>query len=222
MITPGIPVTGAIHHVQEPDKSRNTYIDIIIGKNFSGKLPGAIASITVTGPKGNLPIGKDDFTYIPQLRDFWIRIPGSPAIGTYTFKVTSGSMSGSDVDSQSVLRTIPVPNANTFWPAEREKLTCKTPTFSWAAVEAEIPLYYRFETKDMQGNRIYQTRYIDDMLFIRLPTDLLKVGQTYRWRIRIADGPDWIKLNNRSHSPWLPFTVGKTHRQSDYAYRIPK
>jgi len=222
MIAPGIPVTGAIQHVHEHDNSSHTHIDIIIGKDFAGKLPDAIESVTVTGPKVNLPISKDDFTYIPQLRDFWIRIPGSPAIGTYTFKVTSGSMSGSDVDSQSVLRTIPVPNANTFWPAEREKLTCKTPTFSWAAVESETPLYYCLEIKDMQGNRIYRTRYIDDMLSIRLPPDLLQVGQTYRWRVRIADGPDWIELNNRSHSPWLSFTVGKTHRQCKYAYRIPK
>jgi CubicO group peptidase (beta-lactamase class C family) len=221
MITPRISVTGAIHHVQEPDKRLNTYIDIIIGNNFPGKLPDAIESITVTGPTGDLPIRKDDFTYIPSLRDFWIRIPGSPAIGKYTFTISSGDMSGSDVDKQSVVRTILVPSTNTFRPVKREKLTCRTLTFSWDAVGAKVPLYYRLDVKDMKGNRIYRTQYIKDMRSIRLPHNLFKVGQTYRWRIRVADESDWIKINNRSHSPWLPFTIGETVGKCNYMYRIP-
>ncbi len=70
MTAPAIPVTGAIQHVHEHDNSFLTHIDIIIGKDFAGKLPDAIESITVTGPNGNLPISKDDFTYIPQLMNF--------------------------------------------------------------------------------------------------------------------------------------------------------
>ena len=73
MTTPGIPITGAIHHVYEAENYSNAYIEIIIGKKFLGQLPGSIDSITVFGPQGKLPIDRDDFDFLPNLRDFWIR-----------------------------------------------------------------------------------------------------------------------------------------------------
>lgn len=217
-----IRIKGAIHCVHEPDNSTKTHIDIVIGKGFTGTLPDDIYSITVTGPNGDLPISKDDFIYIAQLKDFWIRIPGAPEIGIYAFTVTSNNGNGSATDTQSVIRAIPIPNTRTFSPAEGEALTRKMPSFSWTAVDAEKPLFYRLEIKDMGDKHIYRTNYVEDMLSIRLPPDLLKVGQTYRWRVRIADGANWITLNNRSHSQWLPFSVGQTHRQCEYAYQVPE
>jgi CubicO group peptidase (beta-lactamase class C family) len=140
-----IPITGAIQNVHEPNNSTKTHIDIVIRKGFTGNLPDDIDTITVTGPSGDLPISKDDFTYIPQFKDFWIRIPGSPEIGTYTFTVTSGNRSGSSTDTQSVLRTIPLPDTSTFSPAAGAILRSNTPTFSWGAVKATVPIYYRLE-----------------------------------------------------------------------------
>jgi len=216
-----IPIEGAIYHVHRPDNSFKTYIDIVIGKDFAGKLPEDIDSITVTGPNGDLPISKDDFTYNPLWRAFWIVIPGSPAIGTYTFKVTSSNKSGSTTDTQCVLRTIPIPDTRMFKPARGETLACKSPTFSWSVVDAGIPLYYQVQVQDMKSKDIYRTSYVEDMLSIRLPPDLLKAGQTYRWRVRVADGSDWIEMNNRSHSPWLTFSVNQTQSQCEYKYNVP-
>jgi hypothetical protein len=90
-----IPIQGAITHVHEPDDSSITIIDIVIGKEFTGTLPDDIDTITVTGPKGDLTLGKSDFSYYSQFRDFWISIPGAPEPGTYTFTVSSGNQRGS-------------------------------------------------------------------------------------------------------------------------------
>jgi len=46
-------------------------VEIQVGKDFSGRLPNDIIKIVVTGPNEKLPIAKSDFTYLPQLRDFY-------------------------------------------------------------------------------------------------------------------------------------------------------
>jgi imidazolonepropionase-like amidohydrolase len=205
MITPDIPVTGAIHHVHEPDKSHYTYVDIIIGKTFSGSLPGDIDTITITGPRGILPIRKSDFTFIPQLRDFFIRIPGSPEIGFYTFEIISGNKNGTTADYQYVLKTLPTPDTAAFSSNNGATLSSNSLTFSWHAVKTDMPVYYRFEINKLHGGRVYSTGYNKDMVSHTAPIDVLKSGQTYRWRVRIADSDDWVNVQNRSNSEWQIF-----------------
>jgi len=89
-----IPIEGAVYSVHRSDGSIKTYIDVVIGRRFPGRLPADIDSIIVSGPDGDLSIDKDDFNYYPQWRAFWPARPGSPEVGTYTFKVTSGNRSG--------------------------------------------------------------------------------------------------------------------------------
>lgn len=216
-----LPIKGAVYHVHAPDGSSRTYLDIYVGDEFTGRLPEDVDSITITGPNGDLPLGKDDFTYNPKLRDFWTALPGTPAIGSYEFKVKTGNSIGTATDVQSSLRTIPIPDASTMRPARREKITCKLPSFSWAAAQESAPLYYLLEIRDEAKNGIYRTEYVKDMLSLRLPPDVLEVGQRYRWRVRAADGPDWITLNNRSQSPWLPFAVAQTQERCEYNYQVP-
>jgi len=205
----GIPIKGVIRHVHEPDHNFKTYIDIVIGKGFTGNLPDDLDTITVTGPSGDLPIGKDDFIYLPKIRDFWIKIPGSPDIGTYTFTVTSGNMSGSAKDTQSVLRKILLPDTSTFTPAKWETLSSNTPIFSWGAVETGVPTYYQLQINKLRGGRVYATGRVEDMLSHTVPDGPLKPGQTYRWRVVVADSDNWSKVENRSHSKWISFTMAK-------------
>jgi imidazolonepropionase-like amidohydrolase len=207
MIIPRIPILGVIHHIHEADNSLNTHIEIIIDKNYTGNLPDDIDSITITGPSGDLPIGKDDFVYLPHFRDFWISIPGSPEIGTYTFTVTSGKRSGSATDIQSMVRRIPIPDVNSVSPNEGATLRSTTPTFSWGPVKAGIPVYYRLEIYKQPGGRVYSTGRIKDMLSHTIPDEILRPGQVYRWRIRVTDSDSWIKTQNRSHSEWRSFTI---------------
>jgi hypothetical protein len=40
-----IPIEGAVYHVHRPDGSHKTYLDVVVGRSFSGKLPDDIDSI---------------------------------------------------------------------------------------------------------------------------------------------------------------------------------
>jgi len=207
MTTPGIPVTGAIHHVYEADNYSNTYIEILINKNFQGQLPNAIESITVVGPQGKLPIDKDDFDYLPKIRDFWITIPGAPETGTYRFEVTSAGQSGATFDYQYVVQRIPTPDSTTFLPGSGATMDTTMPTFSWQAVKADQPLYYRLEINKQYGGRVFSTGRVKNMTSYTVPNGVLKQGQSYRWRLRVADNYDWLNVQNRSHTEWHIFHV---------------
>ena len=205
MITPGMPVTGTVRHVYDSDKMHATHFDVIIGKTFAGNLPDAIESITIKGPNGKLPIGKEDFRYFPHIRDFWISVPGIPQIGRYTFDVTSGRKNGFATDFQAVVKTIPLPKVGYFSPLNGSTLKSDNVVFSWKPVIAEEALYYRLEINKLHGPRVYSSGYIKGMQSHRIPEGLLKPGQSYRWRIRIADNGNWEKIQNRTHCAWQIF-----------------
>jgi len=207
MLIPGLPVTAAVKHVCDQDKAHYTNFDVIIGKTYAGNLPGSIDSITVKGPKGVLPIQKKDFTYLSQLRDFWIGIPGIPQIGTYTVNVTVGTKKGSAADIQAVVKTIPLPEVKYFSPRDGAVLNSANPTVSWKAVKTIEPLYYRLEINELNGGRVYSTGYVKSMRSHAVPSGLLKSGQSYRWRIRITDADSWENVQNRSHCAWQNFHI---------------
>jgi len=205
MMTPGIPITGAVHHVYEAENYSNTYFEILIGKNYLGQLPDSIDSITVFGPQGKLPIDRDDFGYLPKLRDFWIKIPGVPKAGTYRFEVTSSGESGSTFDYQYVVQKIATPDSATFSPGNGATIDATTPTFSWQAAKADQPLYYRLEINKQYGGRVFSTGRVKNMASYTVPSGVLKQGQSYRWRLRVADNYDWLNVQNRSHTGWHVF-----------------
>jgi hypothetical protein len=202
MLIPMIPFTAGVQHVVYPDSTHSAHFDIVIGKGFSRKLPEAIDAITVTGPEGRLPIEKDDFTFLPHLRDFWISIPGIPRTGTYTFDLISGSKSGRATVVQSEIKSMPLPDATLFYPLNGVTLTTDSQTFSWKAVKTELPVYYRLEINDFHGKRVYATGARQGMLSHTVPACFLKPGNAYRWRIRITDNPHWQQVQNRSQSDW--------------------
>lgn len=216
-----IPMGGAVYHVHRPDGSHKTYIDVVVGRSFPGKLPDDIDSITVTGPNGDLSIGKDDFNYNPQWRSFWIVLPGFPEIGEYSFKLVSGNSLGSATDTQVVVKTIPIPDVSKFKPAKAETDSCRTPAFSWSSINEPNALYYQLQIRDLNRRYVYRTDYTRDMFSVKIPPDLLKPGMTYQWRIRVADGPDWITLNNRSQSQWVTFSRNQIIKPCNYQYTVP-
>jgi hypothetical protein len=207
MLVPTIPVTAAVKHVHDQDKAHYTYFDVIIGKAYCSDLPDSIESISITGPKGRLPIQKEDFTYLHPLRDFWIKIPGIPQVGIYTIEVIGGKKTGSATDIQAIVKTIPLPEVKYFTPLNNATLNSDKPTFSWKAVKTKKPLYYRLEVNKHNGGRVYSTGYVENMTSHTVPKGLLKSGQSYRWRIRITDGNHWEKVQNRSHCAWQIFHV---------------
>ena len=210
-LIPGIPVEGNVIHVRQPDNSFNTQIEIIIGDSFGGTLPDDIDAITVTitDPDGvTTPLTLPPQRYFEQFRDFWYRIDGPPALGKYTFQVTSKGSSGTTTDFQTVNRAIPLPDITTFSPGEGATLTSKTPIFSWAPVEYPAgEIYYRLVIDDLTGKRIYGTGRAQNMLTHTVAEGILKPGQTYRYRVRVMDSDDWVEMQNRSESQGLIFTM---------------
>jgi len=216
-----IPIEGAVCHVHRPDGSHKTYLDIVVGRSFPGKLPDDIDSITVTGPNGELSIDKGDFNYNPQSRAFWIVQPGFPKIGKYTFKLAGGNSFGSTTDTQSIVKTIPIPDVSKFKPAKAQTEACRTPAFSWSSINEPNALYYQLQIRDLNRRHLYRTDYVRDMFSVRIPLDILKPGVTYQWRIIVADGPDWITLNNRSQSQWVTFSRNQIIKPCSYQYAVP-
>ncbi len=207
MIAPGIPVTAAVKHVVDQDKTHYTTFDIVIGKTYFGDLPGSIDAITITGPSGRLPIQKMDFIYLQKLRNFWIKSPGKPPLGAYTIQVNNGTQKGSATVLQSVVKTIPLPENESFAPLNGATLKSVNPTFSWKSENAAEPYYYRLEINKAGGSRVYSTGYVKNMQSHTIPEDRLKSGQSYRWRIRIADGGHWTTVQNSTRSAWKSFHI---------------
>ena len=212
-LIPGIPILGNVVHVRRPDNSFKTVIEIVVEENFHGTLPDDIDSISVTttDSKGvTTPLALPDYRYLEQFRDFWFTIDGQPARGTYNFSVTGRGSTGSAIDFQTVNRTIPIPDSNTFFPGEGETITLKTPTFSWAPVDhADFDIYYRLVINDLTGKRVYGTGRAQRMLSHTLPEGVLAPGQTYRWMVRALDNEEWIEIQNRSDSEWVTITVAQ-------------
>ena len=202
MLIPGIPVTAAIKHVYDQNKTHYTSFDIVVGKTYTGSLPGSIEAISIHGPAGKLPIQKDDFTYLPRLNDFWFRTPGKPMPGVYTIEVNSGNQKGSATVIQAVVKTISFPDTGSLSPKNGTVLGADAPTFSWKAVKSEEPLFYRLEINKLGGGRIYSTGYVKNMQSHTVPKGVLKSGQSYRWRIRITDGSHWTTVQNSTRCAW--------------------
>ena len=207
-LLPPIPVIGGVVNVRTAKDEFITVIDIIIGKSFTGKLPDDIDTISVKGPKGVLPLSRDDFTFWPVADDFYVVIPGSPEPGTYIFTVTSGRRKGSAVDTQSSLIPIPVPDLSTFWPADGQTLRSKTPTFKWGSViHFNKPVFYLFQIYDSDGKQIYRRGRRQGMTSQTVPAGILKPGANYRWRIRVSDSGHWMEEQNRSHTKRISFKM---------------
>ncbi len=204
-----IPIEGAVYSVHRSDGSQKTYIDVAIGRRFTGNLPDDIDSIIVSGPDGDLSLDKDDFNYNPKWRAFWHVKSDLPGVGTYTFNVTSGKKSGQAVDTQSTVAKIPLPDTRKFHPATGNSVACIPPIFSWQRLNSDKPFFYQVEIRDINRKHVYRTQYVRDMESVRLPPDILNSNKVYQWRVRVADGADWLSLNSRSQSGWVSFSTNK-------------
>jgi imidazolonepropionase-like amidohydrolase len=205
-------INVAIKNVRYPDDNYATHIEVIIGDDFTGNLPNNIDSITITGPKGDLPITRGGFTYYPQFKDFYISIAGSPEAGRYAFTVTSGNLKAIAMDTLSVLRSIPIPDTRALSPAQSAIIRSKMPRFSWGSVEYEkAPVYSRLEIWNPAiTERAYASKFEKNMLTHTIPVGTLKAGETYKWRVQAVDSYNWERVDNRTNSEWRTFKVAET------------
>ena len=205
---PDLPIYVSVMNLRNPDGSFVTAFDIEIDSAFTGTLPDDIDSITITEPGGGTVATIDDMAYYSQWRDFYTTIPGSPAIGTYTYTVTSGSLSGTTIDVQSVNRQIPLPVTAARVPSAGSTVASKTPVFSWDPVDYPgARLFYRLEISDMNGDRVWTSSRRSNMYSCGVPLNRLALGETYQWRVRVTDSSDYYQVQNRVNSEYLTFSM---------------
>jgi hypothetical protein len=209
----GCRIYGNVIQVRSPDDSISTDIEIVLQEDFPGQLPDDIDSIsvTVTDAIGAISaLTLPQYRYFEQFKDFWFRLPGAPALGKYTFTVTSKNLTMTAIDFQTVNRKLSLPNSNSFSPADGETLTAAAPTFTWAPVEyADAPFYYRLVIDDLSGKRVFETARVFNMLSHTVPAGILKPGQTYRYRVRVMDNTGWVEIQNRSDSEWVTIKMAE-------------
>ncbi|WP_300458048.1 serine hydrolase [Desulfobacula sp.] len=216
MISVKIPIEAAIHGVHEPGTGLCTYLDVIIGKGFPGDPARDIETIIVNGPNGQMPVSKNDFKYFGGSRDYWLRIPGSPKPGEYTVVVKGAGMEGRAHDVQNQPKPIPLMDQTQMKPSGMVN-TAGT-TFSWQAVSANASYYYQLEIRHASGRRIYRSPIIQNMISHAVPNDFLKPGASYRWRLRVTDHENFVKVQNRAQSSWIPLTMAD---KIAYRYQQP-
>ena len=202
-------ISGSVMHIHEA-VIHSTYLEVSIGSDFLGSVPGDITSVRATSPTGNnYPLTLD-----AQFNVYGVLIGGLPEIGTWNFTVTSSDgATGTDTDHQYIIRDIPLPQTALF----KSDLTTSTPSFSWAPVEYvppagfhKIPLYYRLEISQdnggSPGNRVFASDRALNRLHYTVPAGKLSSGN-YLWRVRVYDSADWKTVQNRANSDWVPITI---------------
>jgi Leucine-rich repeat (LRR) protein len=206
------PVTGSVHRMREEDGSYRTVYEVELS-SFAGNLPADISSITVTGPNG-LVLNKTNFTYVPQWKEFYLNVAGSPAPGVYTFTATSGSASGTSKDYQYNIHSFPKFDNTGFAPADLATVTSKTPIFTWTPIayvsDPTVPIFYRLEIWENDkglpdGTRVFASERLYNQLYFTVPPNVLQPEKTYYWRVQAVDSNDWVKVQNRTNSGWRTF-----------------
>lgn len=215
-------ITGVIHQVNRPGRAPYTYIDIQVGEEFTGKLPGSIDSILITGPKGKLALDLGDFRFLGDKRLFWTTLSGKPDPGAYEFSVKSGVLEGTTRVLRSDPYATPIVFVEADHPGPDATVSCPSPMFSWSSVGGEPSHYYQLQIQDTQKQEIFRSAFMRDQSTFRPPYQLFEGGKNYRWRVRVADAGRWTEIKNRSHSPWLGFTVSPSFARCDYKIQVPR
>ena len=212
-------LTPAVLYLHDSDDTYLTVLEVDVHHFSGGTLPDDIVSVIFEGPSGVIASLGDPRIEVEQSGNtdmyFWIKIPGEPEPGLYTFTVTSSVATGSFIrtasDTQTVIREILLPDETSFSPAPDAVLSSMTHTvFSWDPVSyQDVPLYYRWECQDAAGNRYSSPRTLD-MTSFEVPLGYLQPGQSYSWRVRVTDADGWVTTENRSQNAWKPFTMAAT------------
>ena len=202
-------VMGSFMYVHQPDGRLETYYDAEVGNFSLGSLPDGVTAVTVKDPAGNVILTKDDFEFLGEFNEFFVAIEGEPQLGTYEFSVTAGGLTITATDTQYENLVVPLPDMDSFEPANGTTVDSMTPIFSWDAVDFDNACY-RLEINDQDGNRVYATGYVQGMLSTVVPIGKLQPGQTYFWRVRITDDENWKDIQNRANSEWVEFTMADT------------
>jgi len=165
----------------------------------NGAVPGSIEHATVTGP--------GDFVYEFQLSDYdpywdeyYVRLPGKPQVGVYTFTVT-------DIEGNTEQTHNYMDNADDIPAFDESSLHVSgdptAPIIGWSAISGyRDTLYYRVTIEDFLGNQIYQSRR-EPYSSCALPEGCIQEGKLYRFQLDAYDHDNFYEYKSRSRSGWI-------------------
>ena len=223
-----------------PDVSDNYFLSYSapIGKwswfgvTQTGLAPWDIQLYSVTGPEGNV------YTYRNRNYMLWGPMyyycasnwPPPTPDGAYTFLLEDND---STQDAQLINFTYnpppPIPEASRS-PEDNAYLYTKTPTFSWTAPAAEnaaqgatangTTYYYQLRILDYYSRLgWYMSPTLTETSFT-LPEEVVAKAPpgSYRWQVRIFNGPSGLDESNAVNSSDRTFTIPPL---ADYIYTLP-
>jgi hypothetical protein len=193
--------------------------------DYNGNLPEDIEEWAVTGPGVNftytgaqIAAATDGLEFYPEWNEVAILLPGSPQVGPYTFSLTINGSTRTYTDTHHLNRDLPLPDSSKFSVQPNTVLTSKTPMFAWDPITPPgnsgidgAPIAYRLQILDATtGENVVSTPRTYQMTHYTVPPGKLLPGRTYKYRIRATDSDDWLDVQNRSHSDWVPFSMAAT------------
>ena len=217
-VTDPLHFTVAVQHLALPTDSTKTFFSIIIGRSFPGLLPDEIDRIVVKGPDGYCPLALKDFHFVPENREFWATLPGSPLKGKYVITVTAGDTHGTVERSLADIHRVPVPHSLKYTSDESGDIPTNRPTFFWDVDRNRATLYHQLQLKDSSGKIIFRSGFYKNTSALQLEKNVLEPNSVYYWRVRVFDSPDWMSTRNRSQTNWHKI---KTARMLEYDYIQP-
>jgi hypothetical protein len=189
-----ITFAGVTHMV---DEYGNAYTNLGLGIDV---YPDSVISACVDDPDGdNIHCYSPDEFY-DELGDryYWIRLPGPPEEGTYTFTVDfTGPTVDIATDVQGPLVTLPIIRD---WQVTVDGNHTGTPTFSWS--DDSPGNYYRVMLFDEAWNTIWRSNRSSDTS-VTIPAGTLPGGINYQARVEVHDSDSYSTLNNRANGEYL-------------------
>jgi len=178
----------------------------------NGTLPGAIQSITVTGPNEFSKELVADGQYYASFSEFFLRVPGAPAPGVYTFTVVDNE-GKTAVTYEWVGESAEIPIV------EQSSISVTgdplAPTLSWSGISGyQGKLFYRIWVQDIEGSFVYMSSR-EPYASQTIPGGKLQAGKTYLARVEAYDHRHWTVYNSRSNSNYAIWTP-----TGEYGYEI--
>jgi len=158
--------------------------------------PDSVASACVQDPDNITVHCYSPNEFYEELGDkyYWIRLPGPPKLGTYTFTVhfTDNTVDTAS-DAQGPLVSLPVIQAGQV---TVEGNHTGTPIFSWDDVSPGN--YYRIQVFDEFGVTLFRSSRSFDRS-VSIPQGTLPVGINYRARVEVHDSDSYATIDNRAN-----------------------
>ncbi len=219
-VSPPFTFDATLMHLHNADGLHTLMFTDIYG--YDGNLPQDIDEWAVTGPGLNvsytgaqIAAGVDGLYFDPTWNEISISMSGTPQVGAYTFRLTIDGQTRTYTDMHHINRTLPLPDISAFKVHPDAVLTSKTPMFAWAPITdpassgiAGAPIAYRLQIRDRTTRElIISTPRTHGMTHYTVPAGKLAAGRNYEYRVRATDSSNWLDVQNRSHSAWVPFSM---------------